>query len=152
MDQARKLDSSPARVPERTRARAESSETLNGIENIVRLSIPSQEPESETPLDRLTGRDFTEAVSLVREASDLMKASDERAKEAEDRMQDLVRRATDELKAAEARIQAADARARLAETRAQEAEDWLARIYATIADEFDPHSKLAQVSVRATGT
>lgn len=133
-------------------ARAKSSAvTGEGIEKVLRFTLPEKREEPSARATSLTARDFAAAVDIVHGAAEAIRAAESRSREAESRTQLLVERATEELKNAETRIHAAEARAQAAETRAQEAdarmkeaESWLRQIFSTITEEL-PVNRSGQV-------
>ncbi len=147
MEHARKyraeLDNDDHRRP-----RTDPGSGLDGLEKVLRLSLPSRDGDTEPGRERgagLTARDVTQAMEMVHEAAQSIRAAEERAREGEARTQALLQRATEELKEMEGQIQAAEGRARVAETRAQEAEsrakeaeNWLRQIFSTISEELPP--------------
>ena len=118
----------------------------DGIEKVLRFTLPEKRDEPGVRTTSLTARDFAAAVDIVHGAAEAIRAAESRSREAEARTQLLVQRATEELKNAETRIQAAEARAQAAEARAteaeartKEAESWLRQIFSTITDELPVH-------------
>ena len=128
------------------RTRPESVGALDGLEKVLRLSLPGREAEQDGNRDRAAGisaRDISQAMELVHAAAQSIRTAEERARDGEARTQALLQRATEELKGMEVRLQAADNRARTAEgrvqeaeARAKEAENWLRQIFATISEEL----------------
>lgn len=146
MEQARRSAAAFADgLTPRLRARLDDAAQISRLEKVLHVAFPSREPVGGAvePSPRPSGRDFSAAVELVRDAAEMIRAAEARAHEAEQRMEDLVQRATEELKSAEARVQAADQRVRAAELRSEEAEqrlreaeEWLARIFDVISEEL----------------
>lgn len=126
------------------RARASDVKVgADGIEKVLRFTLPEKRDEPSVRTTSLTARDFAEAVDIVHGAAEAIRAAESRSRDAEARTQLLVQRATEELKNAETRIQAAEARAQSAEARAaeaeartKEAESWLRQIFSTITEEL----------------
>ncbi len=115
----------------------------DGIDKVLRFTMPARTGEAERPAAPVTAREFAAAIDVVHEAAQAIKDAEERSREAESRTQIVAQRAAEELKHAEMRIQALESRVRAAESRAQEAEArakeadaWLRQIFSTIADEL----------------
>lgn len=144
MDTARKSRPLAEDDVNRLRARAETVPGFDGLEKVLRFSLPGREGDAgRDRASTLSARDISQAMDLVHEAAQSIRAAEERARDGEARTQALLQRATEELKAAEARVQASEAKARAAETRAQESEaraseseGWLRQIFATISEEL----------------
>jgi hypothetical protein len=122
------------------------------LDNVLRLRLARRAPPpaEQRNRHRRLGRDWTEALEAVQQASAQMAATEQRARDIETRGLALADRALKELKAAELRVRAAEdaqraaearalaceARAQEAEARAQEAEAWLTRLNQAIHDGF----------------
>ena len=132
--------------PARARVRSDVLPGIEGLEKVLRFSMPGRQSEPEVARDKLSGfsaRDIAVAMDLVHQAAQSIRLAEDRAREGEARTQALLHRATEELRNAEARLLAAETRARAAEiraedsdTRAREAENWLRQIFATISEEL----------------
>ncbi|GJD98034.1 hypothetical protein [Methylobacterium iners] len=125
------------------------------LSKVLRLVGPFDDLESEAPpARRSSAKDWAKLIDRIREAAAHSRAIEAQAHEQELRVQDLLDRAREDIQAAAERVRAADARAaemeartekllksadqrvKAAEERARVAEEWLARVYDTISQEF----------------
>ncbi|MFC5552319.1 hypothetical protein ACFPQ7_00010 [Methylobacterium iners] len=125
------------------------------LSKVLRLVGSFDDLESEVPpTRRSSARDWAKLIDRIREAAARSREVEAQAHEQELRVQDLLDRAREDIQAAAERVRAADARAAeleartekllksadervtAAEERARVAEEWLARVYDTISQEF----------------
>ena len=127
----------------------------SALTHVLRLVGPFDDLDHDAPpTRRSSGQDWSKLIDRIGQAAKHAREVEAQSQEQELRVQQLLDRARDDLKAAAERVRGADARVaemqarseavlksaeervKAAEERARIAEDWLARVYETIASEF----------------